>query len=813
MQSTSPPVCVRFGPFVLDMRSGDLSRNGRSIRLQEKSRCILLALAERPSELITRTELHERLWPGDTFVDFEDGLNAAMSKLREALGDDIQSPRYIETVRGRGYRFLATVRSVAPKAGKNGTAESNGYALAGLGALEAAEPAIPAAGEPAHPEGVAPPAAAAVSHRVARLWFFVFGCITAAAAIGAWYWLVHRERWLSLGTQHQVLLADFDNQTGDPRFDHALDTALTVSLGQSRSLNVYSRLQMSHALRLMARPENDKVTAVVGREICQRENIPGMVAPGITRAGNEYLLTAQLIDPATGAAVRSYWERAAGEKQILPALDSMAASIRRGLGESRLEIRQSSRPLPEVTTASLAALEAYSEGADKFTHDQASEAIRLYEAALADDPGFAMAHAALGTVYYSFLINEPALGEQEFRKALALDSRTTDRERLWIALRYAEGQGRIADALALYQDYLRQYPGDWAARFSYARQLRMHRNPQESLPIYEQLVRVSPNDAPVYIEMATAEKTLGLWPQAIAAYEKAFALDPSMLTAGNVNREYGFTLVSNGETAKAEQIFSALLANPQTYTNGERSLAFLHLDEGRYASARQELDLALAKSNDPFSQARIRYMLAVIAAGEGNRSERIAELDRIVAGFGVLSQKVQYGALVGQAYARAGEVDKAKNLLAVISPLINTRAEEQVAYAQLLRAEISAATGDFQGALGFLKPPEPYEKNSTAVLTRESLAYVYQRMGNLDQAINWNTQFLQDGNSGALGWEPQQQVFEVLYDQARDFRQKNAAQSAMIPVNSLLALWKNADADLPLLKEAKALRTQLIASR
>ncbi len=99
----------RFGPFVLDFRSGDLIRNGRPIRLQEKPRSVLLALAERPGELITRAELHERLWPEDTFVDFEDGLNAAMSKLREALGDDIQAPRYIETVRGRGYRFIAKI--------------------------------------------------------------------------------------------------------------------------------------------------------------------------------------------------------------------------------------------------------------------------------------------------------------------------------------------------------------------------------------------------------------------------------------------------------------------------------------------------------------------------------------------------------------------------------------------------------------------------------------------------------------------------------------------------------------------------------
>src|SRR5208337_3148901 len=92
---------ARFGPFSLDLQSGDLSRNGRPIRLQEKPRSLLLALAERGGELVNRREVHEHHWPHDTFVDFEDGLKAAMRKLREALDDVSQSTRYIETVRGR----------------------------------------------------------------------------------------------------------------------------------------------------------------------------------------------------------------------------------------------------------------------------------------------------------------------------------------------------------------------------------------------------------------------------------------------------------------------------------------------------------------------------------------------------------------------------------------------------------------------------------------------------------------------------------------------------------------------------------------
>src|SRR5271156_3937370 len=110
--TTPSPIGYRFGPFELDIRSGDLRKNGRRIRLQEKPRSVLIALAERPGELILRTELQMRLWPHDTFVDFEDGLNTAMRKLREALDDSSQSASYIETARGKVYRLLATVEVI-----------------------------------------------------------------------------------------------------------------------------------------------------------------------------------------------------------------------------------------------------------------------------------------------------------------------------------------------------------------------------------------------------------------------------------------------------------------------------------------------------------------------------------------------------------------------------------------------------------------------------------------------------------------------------------------------------------------------------
>src|SRR5579863_7139517 len=101
--------CIRFGDFELDFKAGVLRKNGIRVRCQEQPLQVLAALAERPGELVTREELRRRVWPQDTFVDFDHALNTAIKKIRAALNDDADAPRYIETVPRRGYRFLATV--------------------------------------------------------------------------------------------------------------------------------------------------------------------------------------------------------------------------------------------------------------------------------------------------------------------------------------------------------------------------------------------------------------------------------------------------------------------------------------------------------------------------------------------------------------------------------------------------------------------------------------------------------------------------------------------------------------------------------
>ena len=192
------------------------------------------------------------------------------------------------------------------------------------------------------------------------LWISLAAAILLAS--GGVYWLTQGRPALSFHSRDSVLIADFENQTGDPRFDTALGTAFDVSMEQSRYANVFPRMQFDAILKRMGRPQSERITPSLGREICQRESVRGLIVSSITRTGQEYALTAQLIDPQSGETVRSYTERSYGEDHILDALDVLSREIREALGESLYQIHQAGKPLPQVTTRSLNALQQYAEG-------------------------------------------------------------------------------------------------------------------------------------------------------------------------------------------------------------------------------------------------------------------------------------------------------------------------------------------------------------------------------------------------------------------------------------------------------------------
>ncbi|MGB6877633.1 MAG: winged helix-turn-helix domain-containing protein [Candidatus Acidiferrales bacterium] len=787
---------VSFGVYQCDVPAGELRKNGARVKISDQPFRLLTILLEHPGEMVTRQELGERLWAEGTFVGFEDSLNTAVNKLRTALDDESENPRFIETIPRRGYRFIGPIEEI------NGSDARHARSVAPVSPSRA-------------PFDIVTAEALRRKRRRAFATILLLICSSLAILGVLGDWFLRGRSALSFNTRDAVLVTDFENQTGDPRFDYALGTAFSVSLQQSHRVNIFPHDQLAPILQMMGQNAGQKINRGVGREICQRENIRGLIAASVTRTGEEYELAAQLIDPQTDETVRSYSERSHGEDHLLEALDKISAEVRRDLGESLYQIHRAEMPLAQVTTPSLQALKDYSNGKLLWHAAKYKEGLASFRAAVAADPDFAMANAALGGAYYSFVNNEYSEGQKYYEKALANASRVTPREREIIETEYAEDRGHVPDAIQLYGRYLQEYPDDLEMRFDYAHLLRMNGHAAEGIEQDRQVLRIAPSDAHTYIDMATAYHSLGQLTQSLDAYNKAFQIDPQIRVAGNISREYGFTLVQNGQVGEAEQFFSGLLNDAHLQEPGIRSLALLDLYRGDYESAQKYLEKALkidTANRQAFSVARVRYLLAVVAAGEGRKQDQIAQLDLIMANFSALEAKVLYGSLVGQAYARAGEVAEAERILAQIAPLADSRSQEQSSYLRILRAEIADAKGESGQALQLLESPQADDPVSTVSITLDALGHTYQLAGDIDQAIA-SYQKLFELPMGWAGWEPQQQCLEDHYVLAEDYAREGQRTKAISTIEDLLSLWKDADPNLPLKEQAIQLRSSLVAKQ
>src|ERR1019366_6585397 len=585
-------------------------------------------------------------------------------------------------------------------------------------------------------------------------------------ALAIIFWFVGTQPVLSFSPRDWILLSDFDNQTGETVFDRSLLTALTVSLEQSAHANIFPRARIADTLKRMNKPATEGINESVGREICLRENIRGLLDCRIARVGQEYVLSAQLIDPRTGNSVRSYLERAKGQDSVLNALDKIASRLRRDLGESLSSIQMADRPLPLVTTGSLQALKNFVDGSDAWRKGNFKEAVQFYKNAVQLDPDFAMAHEALGEAYYSFKFNDPVNGKTEFEKALQLSTRTTERERLVIQADYAGALGHVGEADNLYHLYLDKYPDDWMMRNEFAALLRGNHQYQDAIDQYLQVLRIAPKDAGAYINIATSYIGLGNFGESLRYYGQAFELEPEWKTNGNLNSEYGFTLVEHGDEEEATRVFELALAKPDMKGLAERSLGWLALYHGQYRTARSHFEASLlffkatkVTQTPILSETRTDILLAIVADGQGDRVRSRQKLDEAAKFLPELGEKVWMGTLAGCAYARSGVPNKAEQILRSIKPAVDFNNPKQSSQYHRLEGEIALAEGKKARALESFN----LAQNAGAdAQTMEGLARSNAAAGELNQSIEWYEKVIAIPDP-PLGWEPQQDWLAAHY--------------------------------------------------
>ena len=418
----------------MNTTSGELLKNGARVRLQEQPFRLLVVLLENAREIVTRDELRNRIWPQDTFVDFDGSLRVAVRKLREALDDDAESPRYVETIPKRGYRFLGSVAH--PE--QNDHPETV-VPLEPVAASEPAVPRLPVSG-----------------FRAAR---WILPAAILLIAVIATVSLLHSRSRKVLTEKDTVVLADFANSTGDLVFDETLRQGLAVQLEQSPFLTLISDERTQQELKLMGQPADVRITPAIAREICVRTGSAVALDGSISSLGSQYVLGLNAKDCHTGAVLVEDQVQVARKEDVLTALSQMAGKFRTQAGESLATVEKHNTPLAEATTSSLDALKAYSEGW-KVSHTIGEAAsVPFFKRAIEVDPNFAAAYAALGLMYGSS--GEPDLAAEYTTKAYELRDHANDNERFFITA-YYDGRvtGNQERALQTCEEWERAYPRD-----------------------------------------------------------------------------------------------------------------------------------------------------------------------------------------------------------------------------------------------------------------------------------------------------------------------------------------------------------------
>ncbi len=448
---------LRFGIFELNLDSEELRKDGIPIKLPPQPFRILALLAGRAGQVVTREEIQQQIWGDETYVDFDHGLNQCIKQIRTALTDNADTPLYIETVPRKGYRFLAQVTSKmvqAPAANVVELAPSIAPAIsaASVAPAQAADASTGVA--TASVEAKPTPEARAPARR-SRLAFSLAGVILVVIAVG-FYW--YSQKADALTERETIVLADFHNATGAALFDNSLKEALGIKLEESPAINVLPDKRIAETLKLMNRSPDERLTKPIAREICQRSNSKVYVAGSIAQVGNQYLLTLKAMRCDTDDTVASVEEKAENHDRVLTALDHAAIGLRKKLGESLASLRQHNKPLEEATTSSLEALQAFSQ-ARRSQMTGTGDPIPYLKHALELDPNFAPAYAGLGSCYLN--INQTSLAILNYKKAFELRDRVTERERFLIdGLYYGFATGQLDKAIQVYTEWIQTYPDD-----------------------------------------------------------------------------------------------------------------------------------------------------------------------------------------------------------------------------------------------------------------------------------------------------------------------------------------------------------------
>jgi DNA-binding winged helix-turn-helix (wHTH) protein/tetratricopeptide (TPR) repeat protein len=768
-----------FADFTLDLRTKELRRNGIRLKLPSQSFAVLAMLLERPGEVVTRQELRARLWHEETFVDFDHSVNVAISRIREVLCDSAEQPRFIETIPRSGYRFIGPV---AESSTKEQEKEREGDSAGADKTQEAGTD-------------------------LRKRWkVLVAAAVAVPALVLAGYLYFHRAP--KLTDKDTIVLADFANTTGDPVFDGTLRQGLAVQLEQSPFLSLISDDRIQQMLRLMAKPADARLTPEVAREICERTASAVVLDGSIVSLGTQYVLTLRAKDCHSGDLLDEEQVQAARKEDVLNALSQIANRFRTRAGESLSTVKSHDKPLAEATTPSLEALKAYSEGWQVSFSSGSAASVPFFKRAIEIDPNFASAYAALGRMYGD--IGETAQSAENTSNAYQLRDRVSDQERFFISLTYyLQVTGNLEKAQQTCDFWLHAYPRAWLPHGLLSGGI------YNTLGKYEQSVEeakiaigIDPAFSIGYSILAGSYLALERTDQAENTLQQA-AERKLDIPDFHVQR-YVIAFLKDDKTGMEREAAQSR-ENPGVDHWMYNAEGFVSAYSGRLEEARSLSRLATDLARKEGRQntqalyetdAAVREALFRNMSVARQRAGNALDLSK--------SRDVEYGAAF--ALALSGDSSRSQTLIDDLSKRFTEGTVVQFTYLPVLRALLALNRGQPQNAVEILQTAIPYEGGTII----EGGSDVLLGVGSLDAAYVRGLALLA-AHHGAEAAAEFQKILDhrgiVLCDPigalarlqlGRASAMSGDRSKAMSSYNDFLALWKDADREIPVLKQAQA---------
>ena len=633
-----------------------------------------------------------------------------------------------------------------------------------------------------------------------KFWKFAIPVLLVALLVaGGLYYRSHQTT-TRLTDKDSIVLSDFTNTTGDSVFDDTLKQGLSIQLEQSPFLDLISERKVNATLKLMGRSAGDRLTPEVTREVCQRTGSKAMLTGSIAALGNQYVIGLKAVNCNTGDVLAEAQEQAAGKESVLKALDAAAISLRSKLGESLSSVEKYATPLSEATTPSLEALKAYSLGVKTNYAKGGTASLPFFKRALELDPNFAMAYVAMSSVYSDLV--EIGRAAENARKAYELREKVSERERFSIeGSYYRVATGELEKATQTEELWQQTYPrddvpyivlGDISGRLG---------NWEKALEEYRAALRLDPNIVVNYANLGGAYMNLNRLDEAETVYKQA---EERKLEGEFLLQSHYWWAFLKGDVAQMAQLVSAAMGKP----GAEDALLATQADtegwHGKLKNAHELTRRAMdsAESNEAKESAAAYQAAAALREVEsGNREQARAEANAALK----LAPNRDVQAIAVLVLARAGDTAAAEKLAAELDETFPLSTLVQRYWLPTIRAAVALERKDPNRAIELLKVASTIEVGEPTGLTiflcpayLRGEAYLTLHDGN--RAAAEFQKFIDHRGLvvnfpwGALARLQLGRAYAMAGDSAK-------AKGAY---NDFLTLWKDADPDIPILKEAKS---------